>query len=96
MDKQHVVYILRCKDGTLYTGYTNNLEQRMQKHEEGKGAKYTKGRGPFQLIYIEKFMTKNEALKREYEIKQLTRKGKLLLIQNWLKEVKRDENPEKL
>ncbi|GFZ79246.1 UPF0213 protein [Compostibacillus humi] len=96
MDKQHVVYILRCKDGTLYTGYTNNLEQRMQKHEEGKGAKYTKGRGPFQLMYIEKFMTKNEALKREYEIKQLTRKGKLLLIQNWLKEVKRDENPEKL
>ncbi|HLT54831.1 MAG TPA: GIY-YIG nuclease family protein, partial [Bacillota bacterium] len=63
---------------------------------EGKGAKYTKGRGPFQLMYIEKFMTKNEALKREYEIKQLTRKGKLLLIQNWLKEVKRDENPEKL
>jgi putative endonuclease len=96
MDKQHVVYILRCKDGTLYTGYTNNLEQRMQKHEEGKGAKYTKGRGPFQLMYIEKFMTKNEALKREYEIKQLTRKGKLLPIQNWLKEVKRDENPEKL
>jgi len=96
MDKQHVVYILRCKDGTLYTGYTNNLEQRMQKREEGKGAKYTKGRGPFQLMYIEKFMTKNEALKREYEIKQLTRKGKLLLIQNWLKEVKRDENPEKL
>ncbi|WP_068675861.1 GIY-YIG nuclease family protein [Oceanobacillus sp. Castelsardo] len=95
-DKEHLVYMLRCKDNSLYTGYTNNLENRLKAHRDGKGAKYTRGRGPFQVVYIEKFETKEEALKREYEVKQLKRKGKLLLIQNWLKEVVQNENSKEL
>ncbi len=75
-----VVYILSCKDKTLYTGITNDLPRRLQQHENGQGAKYTKGRGPFQLIYIEKFAEKGLALSREHEIKQLTREQKLALI----------------
>ncbi|WP_145543127.1 GIY-YIG nuclease family protein [Virgibacillus sp. SK37] len=95
-DKEHVVYMLRCKDNSLYTGYTNNLENRLKAHRDGKGAKYTRGRGPFQVVYIEKIETKEQALKREYEIKQLKRKEKLLLIQNWLKEVVQNENSKEL
>ncbi|KKE77574.1 GIY-YIG nuclease family protein [Oceanobacillus caeni] len=95
-DKEHFVYMLRCKDNSLYTGYTNNLENRLKAHRDGKGAKYTRGRGPFQVVYIEKIATKEEALKREYEIKQLKRKEKLLLIQNWLKEVVQNENSKEL
>lgn len=92
MDKENVVYILKCGDGSLYTGYTNDLTHRIKMHEEGKGAKYTRGRGPFKVVYLEKFDTKEEAMKKEYEIKQLTRKGKLLLIRNWLKEVMKGED----
>lgn len=95
-DKEHFVYMLRCKDNSLYTGYTNNLENRLKAHRDGKGAKYTRGRGPFQVVYIEKIETKEQALKREYEIKQLKRKEKLLLIQNWLKEVVQNENSKEL
>lgn len=85
--KEHTVYILRCKDQTLYTGYTNDLQKRLELHKSGKGAKYTRGRGPFQVMYIETFQTKEEALKKEYEIKQLPRKEKFQLIQDKLKEV---------
>lgn len=74
-------YILRCNDDTLYTGWTNNLEKRIKDHNDGKGAKYTKTRRPVELVYYEKFETKEEAMKREYAIKQLTRSKKLLLIQ---------------
>ncbi|MFK8028143.1 MAG: GIY-YIG nuclease family protein [Gammaproteobacteria bacterium] len=74
-----VVYILGCKDKTLYTGITNNLERRIQQHESGQGAKYTKGRGPFQIIYTEKCADKSIALRREYEIKQLRKIEKLAL-----------------
>lgn len=74
------VYILRCKDGTYYTGWTNDLEARLQAHRGGKGAKYTRGRSPLSLVYSEVLSTKEEALKREYEIKQLTRKKKEELI----------------
>lgn len=74
------VYILRCKDGTYYTGWTNDLEARLQAHRDGKGAKYTRGRSPLSLVYSEVLSTKEEALKREYEIKQLTRKKKEELI----------------
>lgn len=95
-EHEHTVYILKCGDNSLYTGYTNNLENRLEMHESGKGAKYTRGRGPFQVMYIEKFSTKEEALKREYEIKQLTRKGKFQLIRDKLKEVLNYENTEKL
>lgn len=74
------VYIIRCKDNSLYTGWTNNLEKRFKAHCEGKGAKYTKGRGPLKLVYFEKYDTKQEAMKREYFIKRLSRKEKLELI----------------
>ncbi len=73
-------YILRCSDGSLYTGWTNNLEKRIQDHNAGKGAKYTKPRRPVILEYFEEFETKELAMKREYEIKQMGRKEKLKLI----------------
>ncbi|MDY0409988.1 GIY-YIG nuclease family protein [Virgibacillus soli] len=85
-DAIHIVYILRCKDGTLYTGYTNNLEHRLHMHENGKGAKYTRGRGPFQLMYKEAFFTKEEAMRWEYAIKQLSRTKKLQLISTFAEE----------
>lgn len=77
---KHYVYILRCNDGTYYTGYTNNIKKRIDNHNNGKGAKYTKGRRPVELIYKEEFLDKSLALKREYRIKQLTRKQKYKLI----------------
>jgi len=82
---EHVVYILKCKDNTLYTGYTNNLKQRLAKHHEGKGAKYTRGRGPFEVVFVETYETKQTAMKKEYEIKQLTRTQKLQLIKDQAK-----------
>jgi putative endonuclease len=74
------VYILRCSDGTLYTGYTNNLEKRLKVHNSAKGAKYTRCRLPVELVYFEEYCTKSEATKREYAIKQLTRENKIKLI----------------
>lgn len=79
------VYILECVDGTFYTGWTNNLERRIRMHSEGKGAKYTKGRGPLKLVHCEEFDNRSEAMRREYEIKQLTRSDKILLIKNYNK-----------
>lgn len=76
------VYILKCSDKTLYTGWTNNLEKRLSCHNSGKGAKYTKYRLPVKIVYFEKLESKSEALKREYAIKQLSRKDKLKLINN--------------
>lgn len=75
------VYILRCGDDTLYTGITNNLEARVVKHEQGAGAKYTKGRGPFQVIYQEEYPDRGEATRRELQIKDLSREDKLKLVQ---------------
>ncbi|MBI5975568.1 GIY-YIG nuclease family protein [Staphylococcus canis] len=80
MDKHHYTYIVKCKDATLYTGYTNNLDARIRKHNLGQGAKYTQSRRPVQLVYHETYATKSEALKREYAIKQLTRAQKWQLI----------------
>ena len=74
------VYILKCADGTLYTGITNDPERRLAEHEAGQGAKYTKGRGPFQLVYQESCEDRGLASKRENEIKALGRKAKLALI----------------
>ena len=74
------VYILRCNDGSFYTGWTNYLEKRFKAHSEGKGAKYTKSRGPFEIVHYETFETKKEAMKREYAIKKLSRKEKEELI----------------
>lgn len=76
------VYILRCNDDSLYTGWTNNLEKRIRAHSDGKGAKYTKAKLPIELVYFEEFEDKIEAMKREYAIKQLKRKDKLDLIKN--------------
>ncbi|MCC8168148.1 MAG: GIY-YIG nuclease family protein [Clostridiales bacterium] len=73
-------YIVTCSDGTLYTGWTNNIEKRMRCHNSGKGAKYTKSRLPVTLAYYEEYETKEEARRREYEIKHLTREKKLQLI----------------
>ncbi|AYX88891.1 GIY-YIG nuclease family protein [Staphylococcus cohnii] len=79
MDK-HFIYIVRCKDGSLYTGYAKDIEQRVAKHNSGQGAKYTKIRRPVELVYQEVFDTKSEAMKREYEIKTFSRQEKLQLI----------------
>lgn len=73
-------YILECKDGSLYTGWTNDIEKRLKAHNAGLGAKYTKPRRPVKLVYKEEFETKEEAMSREYAIKRLTRAEKLLLI----------------
>ncbi len=74
------VYILECSDKTYYTGWTKDLEKRINTHNNGKGAKYTRGRRPVKLIYFENFNDKVEAMKREYEIKQMSRKEKEKLI----------------
>ena len=76
------VYILRCNDDSLYTGWTNNLEKRIKAHSDGKGAKYTRARLPVELVYFEEFETKTEALHREIELKKLTRAQKIELIKN--------------
>ncbi|MBO1700430.1 GIY-YIG nuclease family protein [Eubacterium callanderi] len=79
MDK-HYVYILKCKDSSLYTGWTTDIEKRLKAHNSGKGAKYTKSRKPVELVYKEEFDNKSDALRREAAIKSLTRKQKLALI----------------
>ena len=76
----HFAYILECSDGTYYTGYTNDLEKRVKTHNEGKGGKYTRVRTPVKLVHFEEFDSKNEAMSREYAIKQLSRKEKEKLI----------------
>lgn len=76
------VYIVECADGTLYTGITDDVESRILAHNSGKGAKYTKGRGPVNLKYKEELKDRSEATKREGEIKKISRKEKLTLIRN--------------
>ena len=85
----YLVYILRCGDGTLYTGCTNDLPRRLQAHQSGRGAKYTRSRLPVELVYYEIFETKEDAMKRECAIKKLSRPQKERLIEsdmNLLKE----------
>ena len=74
------VYILRCGDGTLYTGWTKDLEKRLKTHHAGKGAKYTRARLPVTLVYTERCESEHEARSRECRIKRLTREEKLALI----------------
>ena len=76
-------YILECSDGTYYTGWTNDLEKRVKMHNAGKGAKYTKPRRPVVLAYYEAFQTKEEAMRREWEIKQLKRQEKQDLVERF-------------
>ena len=86
MDKKHYVYILKCSDGTYYTGYTTDPEKRTQTHNSGKGAKYTRARIPVELIYTEEYDDKIEAQRREYAIKQLTRAEKEALMKEEMTE----------
>ncbi|MBE6082190.1 MULTISPECIES: GIY-YIG nuclease family protein [Tissierellales] len=74
------VYILKCCDNTFYTGWTNCLKKRLETHKKGKGAKYTRGRLPVELVYFEKFEDKISAQRREYEIKKMTKKEKYKLV----------------
>lgn len=73
-------YILRCGDGSLYTGWTNDLERRLAAHRAGKGGKYTRSRLPLELVYWEEHETKEAAMRREWAIKHMTRAEKLALI----------------
>ena len=77
---EHYAYIVECADGTYYCGYTNDLEKRIETHNRGKGAKYTRPRLPVVLVYYEEFETKEEAMSREWHLKQLTHAQKQALI----------------
>ena len=76
------VYIIRCGDGTLYTGVTDDVQRRLTAHRAGKGAKYTRGRGPLELVYAQEQPDKSAALRRELQIKKLTRPQKEQLIRS--------------
>ncbi len=86
MQKYWSVYILRCGDGTLYTGITDDVSARLQAHQSGKGAKYTRGRGPLELVYTESCESHSAAAKREWQIKQLKKSEKIALCENWFSE----------
>lgn len=88
MEKTWWVYILRCGDGTFYTGVTTDVAARLEAHRSGNGAKYTRSRGPLQLAYCEKCEDKVAAFRREYAIKQLKRCEKAALCQQWEDEQK--------
>lgn len=83
MDDTWKLYILRCGDGSLYTGITIDVAERLKKHTEGKGAKYTRGRAPLKLVYLEECESHSQALKREYRIKQFSREEKEKMILQW-------------
>ena len=83
-------YLVQCADGTLYCGWTNRLKERLQAHNSGKGARYTKGRRPVRLVYWEEFGTKEEAMRREAAIKRMTRQEKWDLIR---KNPRNPQNP---
>lgn len=84
---EHMVYILECKDGTYYTGYTNDFDRRIKAHESGKGAKYTRGRAPFKVLLRQSYETKEEAMKQEALIKKWPRHKKEAFIRE-----RRDED----
>ncbi|MFF2797821.1 GIY-YIG nuclease family protein [Lysinibacillus xylanilyticus] len=79
-NNSHYFYVLECADQSFYAGYTNNVDRRVDVHNAGKGAKYTRARGPVECIYVEEFDTKQEAMRAEYAFKQLTRKQKMKYI----------------
>lgn len=81
MEKLWTLYILQCRDGTLYTGITDDLQRRLAAHSAGKGAKYTRGRGPFLVRYMEPCGDHSQALRRELQVKKLTRQEKLQLCE---------------
>lgn len=77
---EHYFYVLECADGSYYAGYTNDLEKRLEAHNAGKGAKYTRAKGPVEMIYHESFSTKTAAMKAEYAFKQLSKAKKIRYI----------------
>ena len=77
---RYAVYVLSCGDGSYYTGFTTDVDRRVTEHRDGNGAKYTRGRGPFELVHVERFSTRSAALKREAEIKSMTRPEKEVLV----------------
>jgi putative endonuclease len=79
-DDNHYVYVLECADGSLYTGYTTDVERRVAEHNAGEGAKYTRGRTPVEVVHVEAFDTRSAAMSREHGIKQLSRAAKERLI----------------
>jgi putative endonuclease len=81
--KKAYTYLVECSDGSLYCGWTNDLDKRISDHNAGKGAKYTKPRLPVKLVYFEAFDTKEEAMSREWHIKQMPREKKLKLISDF-------------
>lgn len=83
VSKKWTLYILKCKDGTLYTGITDDLQRRLQAHRTGKGAKYTRGRGPLTLCYVEECESHSCALRRELAVKKLSRSEKLALCSTY-------------
>jgi putative endonuclease len=76
----HYVYVLECADGSLYTGYTTDPERRVEEHNDGTGAKYTRGRTPVELVHLERFASRSAAMSREYAIKELSRAEKEALV----------------
>ncbi len=88
-------YMVRCADGSLYTGWTTDIEKRVKCHNEKKGAKYTKARLPVELAYYETFETKEDAMRREAAIKKLTKQKKELLISQWHEDESSNKIPEK-
>ncbi|WP_089815523.1 GIY-YIG nuclease family protein [Halomicrobium zhouii] len=80
MSDDHFVYVLRCADESLYTGYTTDVERRVDEHDCGEGAKYTRGRTPVELVHVEAFGSRSAAMRREWEVKQLSRAEKEALV----------------
>jgi putative endonuclease len=80
-DGDHYVYVLRCGDDSLYTGYTTDVERRVAQHRAGEGARYTRGRTPLDVVHVESFASRSTAMAREHEIKQLSRRGKERLVE---------------
>ena len=85
-ETQNYTYLLTCRGGSFYCGWTNHLQERVKAHNEGRGAKYTKSRRPVSLAYYEVFATKEEAMKREWAIKKLSRREKERLVEGFLAE----------
>ncbi len=85
VSQKYYVYIVRCKDGTLYTGKSVDIENRLQKHNSGQGAKYTRSRLPVELVYYEEYGSHREAAQRECEIKKLTKQEKEILLSRRVK-----------
>ena len=86
--KQDCIYVVRCRDNSLYTGYTNDLDRRIKQHNAGKGAKYTRARGPVTLVYTKPYPTKSDALKAEAQFKKLSKRAKEKIIDAYQKSLK--------